>query len=532
MAVIFHADCNNFFASCERLERQELKDVPMAVAGDPKNRVGVVVAKNELAKKYGVKTTDTVWAAQKKCPQIVFVPPQHKLYRKMSGLVNEIYREYTAYVEPASIDESYLDMTGAPAFYGMTPRELADLARQFALDRDVFYSEQRMESFSGGERVKLQLARMLMEKPALLLLDEPSNDLDMQTVRWLEEFLSTCKIPMLFVSHDESLLASAANVIIHIERLRRRQVPRASVHRVDYDTFVKTRASSMAHQEQVARKEREEYDKKMDRFRQIRQKVEHQQNAITRQDPAGGRLLKKKMHAVQSMGRRFEREAENMTEMPESEEAIFAKLTCDPQPSGKTVVDIALPELTVPGGRVLARDVRLTVRAGEKVLITGRNGAGKSTLLRVLYAQMKARRDLRVFYMPQDPDDMLDMDKTPVEMLAVTWDKEETTKSRIELGSMKFTPEEMDHPCCALSGGQKAKLMFLMMARQRPDILLLDEPTRNLSPLSGPVVRALFADYPGCIIAVSHDRLFARAVFTRCVELCDTGLHNSTEFAI
>ena len=425
---------------------------------------------------------------------------------------------------------AYEYFSESPVFFEQTPRELSDVARELSLPADIFYSEQIMESFSGGERVKLQLARMLMARPALLLLDEPSNDLDMATVRWLEAFLSTCKIPMLFVSHDESLLSRAANVILHIERLRRRQVPRATVYRMDYDTFVSTRLSSMAHQEQVARKEREEYDKKMERFRQIRQKVEHQQNTISRQDPAGGRLLKKKMHAVQSMGRRFEREAENMTDMPESEDAIFARLTCAPQPAGKTVADVHLPELTVPGGRVLARDVRLAVRAGEKVLITGRNGAGKSTLIRALYENMKARRDIRVFYMPQDPCEMLDMDKTPVDMLAETFDKEETTKSRIELGSMKFTPEEMDHPCRALSGGQKAKLMFLMMARKRPDVLLLDEPTRNLSPLSGPVVRALFAEYPGCIIAVSHDRLFARAVFTRCVELDGAGIHDSTQF--
>jgi ATPase subunit of ABC transporter with duplicated ATPase domains len=298
---------------------------------------------------------------------------------------------------------------------------------------------------------------------------------------------------------------------------------------MDYDTFYETRLSSMAHQEQVARKEREEHDKKMERFNKIRQQVEHAQSAISRQDPQGGRLLKKKMHAVQSMGRRFDREAENMTAMPESEEAIFAKLSCVPQPPGKVVADITLPELTVPG-RVLARDVRLSVQAGEKVLITGKNGAGKSTLLRALYEEMKARRDIRVFYMPQDPCEMLDMDKTPVEMLALTWDKEETTQSRVELGSMKFTPEEMDHPCRGLSGGQKIKLMFLMMARKRPDVLLLDEPTRNLSPLSGPVVRELFASYPGCIIAVSHDRLFARAVFTRAVELTPTGLHDSTLF--
>ena len=417
----------------------------------------------------------------------------------------------------------------SPVFFDQTPRELADLSRQFSLPGDVFYSDQVMESFSGGERVKLQLCRLLMEKPSLLLLDEPSNDLDLATVRWLETFMATCDVPMLFVSHDESLLRAAANVIIHVERLRRRQVPRATVYRMDYDTFYTTRLSSMAHQEQVARKEREEYDKKMERFNKIRQKVEHAQSAISRQDPQGGRLLKKKMHAVQSMGKRFDREAENMTAMPESEEAIFAKLTCNPQPPGKVVADIHLPELAVPG-RVLARDVRLTVQAGEKVLITGKNGAGKSTLLRALYEEMKLRCDIRVFYMPQDPCEMLDMDKTPVEMLAVTWDKEETTQSRVELGSMKFTPEEMDHPCRGLSGGQKIKLMFLMMARQQPDVLLLDEPTRNLSPLSGPVVRELFASYPGCIIAVSHDRLFAKAVFTRAVELNASGLHHSTQF--
>ena len=109
--VIFHADCNNFYASCECLERPELKNVPMAVAGNPENRVGVVVAKNELAKRYGVKTTDTVYQAKKKCPGIVFVPPRHAFYSEISRRVNAIYRDYTDYVEPASIDESFLDMT-------------------------------------------------------------------------------------------------------------------------------------------------------------------------------------------------------------------------------------------------------------------------------------------------------------------------------------------------------------------------------------------------------------------------------------
>lgn len=127
--LIFHCDCNNFFASCECLDHPELKNVPLAVAGDPENRLGVVVAKNEIAKKYGVKTTDTVWQAKRKCPGLVFVPPRHQLYQEVSSHINDIYHEYTEYVEPASIDESYLDMTGAPEFYRRTPQEMADTLR-------------------------------------------------------------------------------------------------------------------------------------------------------------------------------------------------------------------------------------------------------------------------------------------------------------------------------------------------------------------------------------------------------------------
>ena len=128
--LIFHCDCNNFFASCECLERPELKNVPMAVAGDPEERVGIVVAKNEIAKKYGVKTTDTVWQAKRKCPDIVFVPPRHHYYREVSDRVNLIYRDYSDFVEPASIDESYLDLTGTLDYYHMTARELADTIRE------------------------------------------------------------------------------------------------------------------------------------------------------------------------------------------------------------------------------------------------------------------------------------------------------------------------------------------------------------------------------------------------------------------
>ena len=421
---------------------------------------------------------------------------------------------------------AYTFFCQSPAFFDQTPRELGKLATQLHFPCDSFYSEQIMVSFSGGERIKLQLARLLMERPQLLLLDEPSNDLDGETVHWLENFLVSCDLPVLFVSHDEALLAHAATSVLLLERLRHRQAPRASIGRMGYEAFVSSRAALFTHQAQVARKEREEHEKKMQKFEQIRRQVEHDQDAISRQNPGGGRLLKKKMHAVLSMGRRFDREAQEMTAMPETEEAIFAKLACIPLPPAKVVLDLHMDALTI-GDRTLCENLHLCVRANDKLAITGKNGVGKSTLLRHIRDVLASREDIRPFYMPQDPDDLLDMRRTPIDMLTVSGDGEERTRIRVMLGSMKFTAEEMCHPCAGLSGGQKAKLMFLAMAISGANVLLLDEPTRNLSPLSGPVLRCLFAEYPGCIIAVSHDRKFVREVCTRVCALTSDGIRKT-----
>ena len=415
----------------------------------------------------------------------------------------------------------------SPAFFDQSPKDLGQLAAQLALPADAFYSPQRMADFSGGERVKLQLARLLMAAPEALLLDEPTNDLDGDSVRWLEDFLLTCKLTVLFVSHDEALLSRAATSVLLLERLRRRQVPRATLYAMGYERFYEERGAAFDKQTRIARKEREDFQAKMERYETIRRKVERDQQNISRQNPHGGFLLKKKMHTIQAMGRRFERERDDMTAMPEQEEAIFAKLDCAPLPADKTVLDLACPALTIDG-RTLCRDIRLTVRAKDKLCICGKNGVGKSTLLRLIRDTLEKRADLRVFYMPQDPGGLLDPRLSPVELLSPSGEKDARSRAGLLLGSMKFTADEMNHPCAGLSGGQKAKLMFLMMAESRADVLLLDEPTRNLSPLSGPVVRNLFADYPGCIIAVSHDRRFVEAVCTRAVRLEREGSARST----
>ncbi|MCI2061210.1 MAG: DNA polymerase IV [Eubacteriaceae bacterium] len=116
--VILHCDMNGFFASVELLERPDLKNVPMAVCGNPENRHGIILAKNEPAKKLGVVTAETIWQARQKCPDLVCVPPHMRKYKHYSRLINEIYGQYTDMVEPFSIDESWLDVTGSRRLFG------------------------------------------------------------------------------------------------------------------------------------------------------------------------------------------------------------------------------------------------------------------------------------------------------------------------------------------------------------------------------------------------------------------------------
>lgn len=398
---------------------------------------------------------------------------------------------------------------GEEAFLDSSPKEVADAAAKLRFPADLFYSDRKMGTFSGGEKVKLRMALLTLRRPDCYLLDEPSNDLDIETLEWLESFIRECPQPVLYISHDEMLLENTANVIIHLEQLRRKTLPRYTVARMGYRRYVEERLSKFAHQEQVARKEREEERKRQEKLRKIEQKVQHQLDNIAYSDRDHvGKMLKKKMKSVKSMEHRFDREREDMTEFPDSEEAILVGFGPDTAvPGGKTVVDFSLPRLEA-GGELLARNIRLYVRGAEHVCIIGNNGAGKTTLLRQIANELLPRRDLKAAYMPQDYGETVDQGQTPVEFLAKSGEKEELTRVKTYLGSMKYTPEEQGHSIAELSGGQKAKLFFLKMILDGANVLVLDEPTRNFSPLSGPVIRGILRDFPGCIISVSHDRRY------------------------
>ncbi|MCR5251531.1 MAG: ATP-binding cassette domain-containing protein [Lachnospiraceae bacterium] len=417
-----------------------------------------------------------------------------------------------------------------PFFYEMSPKELSGMAKDFHVEQAFFYREQMMKTLSGGERVKAQMMRILMERPTMLLLDEPSNDIDIETLELMERIMLGFDGALLFISHDEVLIEHVADRVIHFEQIRRKTKCRHTVANMPYRQYVEERLHDFEKQEQIALGERREKKIRDEKLRRMEQSVGSSMDNLSHADRDHiGQLLKKKMKNVKAMEKRFEREDAQMTEIPEQEEAIFFKLGDKNSaiPAGKWVLEYESPALhAADGSRILAKDLELRIRGSEKLGIIGTNGCGKSTLLGILASELLARQDLRAEYMPQDYEKMLDMDLTPVDFLDGSGDKEERTRIRTYLGSLKYTADEMEHPIRELSGGQKAKVLLLKLSMSGANVLILDEPTRNFSPLSGPVIRRMLKDFPGAIISVSHDRKYLSEVCDRICRLTPEGLES------
>ncbi len=218
--------------------------------------------------------------------------------------------------------------------------------------------------------------------------------------------------------------------------------------------------------------------------------------------------------------------------MSEQEEAIFFKLGDKNAyiPTGKTVIEYELSKLMTPEGeRILAEGIYLKIKGSEKICIIGANGAGKTTLLKKIAEELMNRNDIKAEYMPQNYEDLLELSVTPVDYLDKTGDKEERTRIRTYLGSLKYTLDEMEHPIRELSGGQKAKVLLLRMSLSGANVLILDEPTRNFSPLSGPVIRKMLREFPGAVISISHDRKYIEDMCDKIYQLNPNGLQLISE---
>lgn len=406
--------------------------------------------------------------------------------------------------------------------------EITKYVSSFGLNPIMLENGQSIGELSGGEKVKLQIIKILTKNPDILILDEPTNDLDIKTLEWLEGFINSYSNPIIYISHDEELLEKTANCILHVEQLKKKSVSKCTYAHLDYSSYIQKRFNDLEKQAQVAEYERAQDAAQMEKWRQIYNRVDHELNTISRKDPHGARLLKKKMQSVKSQEKRFERERKEFTERPDAEEAIYLNFGDGSIPNGKIVCDIHIPQLNV-GDRILSQNINLRVIGPEHVVIVGRNGAGKTTFIKELSEHLQSRQDIKVGYMPQNYSDILSKYDSVLEYVAENvYDKDELTKIRTFLACLKFTGEEVGGKISDLSGGQKAKLFIAKLMTDDCNVLILDEPTRNLSPLSNPVIRNALTQFDGAIISVSHDRKFIKEVSTEIYEFTETGLKNVT----
>lgn len=449
-------------------------------------------------------------------------------YCKVSGSI-EVYGEKICYLEQ-KLSNEWADQTISDYFLKERPNSERDYSvydhydiiqkrlKNFGFSENVLDDDSIIRTLSGGEQVKLQMAKILSQNPSVLLLDEPTNDLDINTLNWMEDFIKNCSMPIMFISHDEILLENCANRILHIEQLIKKSKPKHTLAKCGYLEYVQSRERGIEKQTQIAYSERREKAKKEEVLRQIKQKVE---NALVaaKKDPSTGRIVAKKMANIKSQEKRMENE--NLTEIPDVEEAI--NLIVDKSvtlPNQKKILDFQLDKLKI-GDRELSSNIDLKIYGPKKIAIVGENGCGKTTLLKKLLPVLQQTAGLKVGYFSQDYSENLDFTKTPVQELT---DANINFNPRTLLGSMKFTREEMEHKIASLSEGQKAKILISKLILEKNNVLVLDEPTRNLSPLSNPIIRGALQEYNGAIITVSHDRKFISEICDEVFELNKDGL--------
>ena len=460
--------------------------------------------------------------------KVIMGDPEVEDYLMVEGQVVRHFNRL-AYL-PQQLSERALGQSMADFFFEKLEADELDyallylLGAQLEFDPDRVFGDQVLTSLSGGERIKLQLMRLLVQAPDILFLDEPSNDLDIFAVEWLERFIRETDMTVVFISHDESLLKGAAMQILHLESLVHKRQVRHSLGKVDYTTYRDVRDQAFYKQRQIALKQRADDQAKMERHRRISDKVQHQLE--NQKNSTAGRLLAKKFKNIQSQAKRFEREREEFVEMPIQEDPIRLEFNgVEPLNASKVIVSLADFDLMV-GDRILARSIQLEWKGQEKIGIVGVNGVGKTTLLHQIWELVvnSSKEGFHPGMMVQAYGDQLVDKLTPIELLTREGSQEERTQIMTFLGSLRYTVEEMHHSIGDLSGGQKAKLLLCALSLGKYNILMLDEPTRNISPTSQASLRASFRAYPGAMLVVSHDRLFLEEVCDRVLKLREDGL--------
>lgn len=358
-----------------------------------------------------------------------------------------------------------------------------------------------ISTLSGGEKTRLALAKLLLEEPNLLILDEPTNHLDFETLIWLEDYLKGYKGAIIIVSHDRYFLNKVCTRICEIEQ------GRLTSYRGDYSSYL--------------------VQKKMNSERQLKEYEAQQKEIAKLEDYVAKNLVRastsKMAKSRQHMLDRIERiDKPLMYSKPPK-----IKLEYDIEPT-KDIVRVVDCPLVVGDGadkKELIKSLTMNVRRGEHVAIIGANGIGKTSILKLIQGiipheggNISWGGNVKISYFEQEHA-ILDPHKTVLEEIMDRYPRLSEQQARSVLGAVLLTGENVFKPISVLSGGERAKLCFAIMALNRGNVLVLDEPTNHLDLSTKEVLEDALAEFGGTIILVSHDRYLLNKVASRIIEI-------------
>ena len=399
--------------------------------------------------------------------------------------------EYQDLIEQMSHDNEMLQVLGGGNFAGELEKTLIGLGF-LRSDFDRPCSE-----FSGGWRMRIELAKILLQRPDIFLLDEPTNHLDIESIYWLENFLANYQGAVILVSHDRAFIDNVTTRTIEIS------LGRIYDYDVNYSKYV------------VLRQERRE--------QQIRA-YENQQKMIADTEEFIERFRYKATKAVQVQSRIKQLEKIDRIEV-DLEDNSRLHLKFPPAPRSGDFPLILTNVGKAYGEHQVFDNVEFTIKRGEKVAFVGKNGEGKSTLVKCIMGELqdytgtlKIGHNIKIGYFAQNQASLLDENKTVFETIDYVAVGDIRTKIRDILGAFMFGGEASDKKVKVLSGGERSRLAMIRLLLEPVNLLILDEPTNHLDMRSKDVLKEAIKAFDGTVIVVSHDREFLDGLVTKVYE--------------
>ena len=427
----------------------------------------------------------------------------------VSALVAEMAELEAAMVDPARAD----DMDAIVERYGEVQGRFDELdgyaldARARAVLAGLSFSQERMDAdvglLSGGWKMRVALARILLMRPDAMLLDEPSNHLDLESLIWLEGFLKSYDGALLMTSHDREFMNRIVGKVVEIDG------GALTTYSGNYDFYEQQRA--LTEQQRQAQYER-------------------QQAMLAKEIKFIERFKARASHAAQVQSRVKKLDKIERVEPPRRRQTVRFEFRSPPR-SGDDVASFKGVHKSY-GSRPVYAGLDFQVRRKERWCVLGANGAGKSTLLKLVAGATEPDQgtvtvggSVRMGYFAQHSMDLLDGDDTVFESLDGSFPQAGQGALRSLAGCFGFSGDDVDKPCRVLSGGEKARLVMAKMLFDPPNFLVLDEPTNHLDMATKEMLVAALSAFEGTMLFVSHDRRFLAELSNRVLELTPDGVH-------